>query len=244
MAGASSLTGMMEAESGEPVTARGRATRDRILSCAAELVLSEGFSSLSIDRVRKAASVSGSQMTHYFADKDSLIRAVIHRQTQALLEFHRQPALRGLDTMEDFERWVELTLRYGRRKTPAAAAIPTYGALVGAVGKDDKKTYELLADGYRQWIELLTAGLARMKDRGVLTADADPAQIAAVLISAHQGGNMLLSLANRRPWPDREALMFAMSYLRMFAVDPNDRLHPSPRESGLRGRGPQPRRGP
>jgi AcrR family transcriptional regulator len=224
---------MIEAESEEPITARGRATRDRILSCAAELMLSEGFSSLSIDRVRKAASVSGSQMTHYFVDKDSLIRAVIRRQTQALLDFHRQPALRDLDTLEDFERWVDLTLRFGRRKTPAAAAVPTYGTLVGALGKDDEKTYELLADGYRQWAELLTAGLVRMKDHGVLTADADPVQLAAVLISAHQGGNMLLSLAYGRPWPDRDALVFALSYLRMFAVDPNERLHPSP-ETGLR----------
>src|ERR1700733_4875912 len=72
-----------------PVTQRGRATRDRIVSCAAELVLTQGVSSLSLDRVRQAASVSGSQLSHYFGDKDALIRAVVARQTEILLDFHR-----------------------------------------------------------------------------------------------------------------------------------------------------------
>jgi AcrR family transcriptional regulator len=61
-------------------TVKGRATRDRIVACATELVVRNGFAALSIDHVRKAASVSGSQMTHYFADKDSLVRAIVARQ--------------------------------------------------------------------------------------------------------------------------------------------------------------------
>src|ERR1700755_3286068 len=125
---------MMEAESGEPVTARGRATRDRILSCAAELVLSEGFPSLSIDKVRKAASVSGSQMTHYFTDKNSLLGAIVSRRTQVLLDFHRHPALGDLDTFDDFDRWAELTMRFGRRKK-RVTAVPTFGPLVVELSK-------------------------------------------------------------------------------------------------------------
>ena len=39
-----------------PVTDRGRATRDRIISCAAELLVMEGVSGVSLDRVRQAAS--------------------------------------------------------------------------------------------------------------------------------------------------------------------------------------------
>jgi AcrR family transcriptional regulator len=80
---------MAGSDSDEPfLTAKGRATRDRIIDCATELILSEGFSGLSIDKVRKAASVSGSQMTHYFADKNSLLGAIVSRRTQVLLDFH------------------------------------------------------------------------------------------------------------------------------------------------------------
>jgi AcrR family transcriptional regulator len=78
----------------QSLTLKGRATHDRIVTCATELVLSGGFARLSIDTVRKAASVSGSQMSHYFASRNALIRGVIGRQTQALLDFH--PCVAGL----------------------------------------------------------------------------------------------------------------------------------------------------
>jgi AcrR family transcriptional regulator len=144
-----------------PVTSRGRATRDRILSCAAELFVTEGVSAVSQDRVRQAASVSGSQLSHYFADKDALIRAVIARQTEVLLDFHRQPALNNLDTFEDFEKWAELTLVLSRRRN-RQQALPTYGMLAGQLSKQNEPTRELLADGYRQWRGRVGRGLSRM----------------------------------------------------------------------------------
>ena len=47
------------------------------MKSAAQLILADGLSSLSMANVRKAASVSGSQLAHYFTDKQALIRAVI-----------------------------------------------------------------------------------------------------------------------------------------------------------------------
>jgi AcrR family transcriptional regulator len=69
------------------LTAKGRATRDRIVQVTAELILREGLSTLSMAALRKAASVSGSQLAHYFADKQALIRAVVARQMQVVLDF-------------------------------------------------------------------------------------------------------------------------------------------------------------
>src|ERR1700727_219336 len=195
---------MAGSDSDEPLlTAKGRATRDRIIDCATELVLSKGFSGLSIDNVRKAASVSGSQMTHYFTDKNSLLRAIVSRRTQVLLDFHRQRALRDLDTFEDFERWADLTARFGRRKK-RVTGIPAFGPLIVELSKCDDKTRDLLAQGYQEWSELLTAGLQRMKDRGELVAEANPQQLAWVLMSAHQGGDML-TLAYRPPRPRQKS---------------------------------------
>jgi AcrR family transcriptional regulator len=105
--------------------------------------------------VRQQA-VSGSQMTHYFADKDSLIPAVISHQTQAILDFHRQPALRDLDTLEDFDTWAQLTLRFGRRNR--ARPVPSYGGLCAEIADYDDKTQEILAEGQRQWAETGYAG--------------------------------------------------------------------------------------
>src|ERR1700741_3406415 len=215
------------------LTAKGRATRDRIVQVAAELILSDGLSALNMDALRKAASVSGSQLAHYFTDKRALIRAVVPRQIDVVLDFHRQPKLRALDTFDDFERWVDLNMRYLRRI--GYSGTPTYHALAGQLGKSDTATRETLAAGYRQWIELLELAIQRMKDRRVLVSRADPRKLALAIVSAHQGG-ATLSFTYRAEWPHADAVRFAVNYLRMFATDPDERIPRPPRRP--RGRRP------
>ncbi|HYB39641.1 MAG TPA: TetR/AcrR family transcriptional regulator [Mycobacterium sp.] len=216
------------------LTAKGRATRDRILKAAAELILTQGLSALSTDNLRKAASVSGSQLAHYFSDKQALIRAVIIRQMNVVLDFHRQPKLRALDTFDDFERWADLNIRCLRRI--GYSGTPTYHALAGQLAKSDAATRETLAAGCWQWIKLLEQAIQRMKDHGVLIADADPRQLALVIVSAHQGGGTL-AFTYREDWPHADAVRFAVNYLRMFATDPAERVpRPPPRPRGRRTR--------
>lgn len=203
------------------LTAKGRATRDRIVKVAAELILRDGLSALNMDALRKAASVSGSQLAHYFADKRALIRAVVARQISVVLDFHRQPRLRALDTFDDFERWIDLNMRYLRRI--GYSGTPTYHALAGQLGKSDALTRETLAAGYWQWIELVQQAVQRMRDHGVLVADADPRKLALAIVSAHQGGGTL-SFTYREEWPHADAVRFAVNYLRMFAAEPNERV--------------------
>jgi hypothetical protein len=165
-------------------TVKGRATRERIISCATELVLRDGFAALGIDNVRKA-------------------------------------------TFEDLDRWAELTLKIGRRRK-RRSALPTCAGLAGDVITLDNETRRLLADGYRQCVELLAGGLQRMKDRGQLTDDANPEQLAYLLLSAHQGAD-IRALDRPRRWPDADALDFALSYVGLFAAKAADR---PPRTSG------------
>ena len=214
------------------LTAKGRATRDRIVQVAAELILSDGLSALNMDALRKAASVSGSQLAHYFTDKRALIRAVVARQINVVLDFHRQPKLQALDTFDDFERWIDLNVRYLRRI--GYSGTPTYHALAGQLGKSETATRETLAAGYWQWIELLEQAIQRMKDHRVLGAHADPRELALVIVGAHQGG-ATLSFTYRAEWPHADALRFAVNYLRMFAADPAERIPRRPR----RPRGPR-----
>ncbi len=214
------------------LTAKGRSTRDRIVQAAAELILAEGISAFNMDALRKAASVSGSQLAHYFTDKRELIHAVVARQINVVLDFHRQPKLRTLDTFDDFERWTDLNLRYLRRT--GYSGTPTYHALAGQLGKSDAATRNVLAAGYQQWIMLLEAAIQRMRDRRILVADADPRKLALLIVSAHQGGASL-SFTYRAEWPHADAVRFAVNYLRLFATDPADRVsRPAPRPRGRR----------
>ncbi|HEX4393488.1 MAG TPA: TetR/AcrR family transcriptional regulator [Mycobacterium sp.] len=208
-----------------PVTQRGRATRDRIVGAAAEVLMTEGLTGFSIDQVRQIASVSGSQLSHYFADKDALMHAVIARQIEILLDFHRQPALGDLDTFDDYEQWVELTMQFSRRKL-RAQPVPTFGALAGQLSKHDQHTRELLATGYQRWSAIFRRGLTRMKRNGLLVDSANPAALANVLMSAHEGAT-LLSSAYGATWPDHDALTFALTYLRQFTAHQGDQLSDS-----------------
>jgi AcrR family transcriptional regulator len=210
------------------LTAKGRATRDRIVQAAAQLIVTDGLRAANMENVREAASVSGSQLAHYFADKSALIRAVIRRQIGVVLDFHRQPKLRDLDSFDDFERWIDLNMRYLRQI--GYFGTPTYHGLAAQLAKSDDSTRETLASGYRQWIDLLAQAIQRMKDGGVLGADADPQQLALVIVSAHQGGGTL-AFTYRAEWPHADAVRFAVNYLRMFATDNAERVPRPPRRS-------------
>lgn len=213
------------------MTPKGRATRDRIVEAAARLIVTEGLSASNMENVRKAASVSGSQLGHYFADKAALLRAVIARQIAVVLAFHRQPKLGGLASFDDFERWIDLNMKYLR--SIGYFGTPTYHALAAQLAKSDAATRQALATGYWQWIDLLQAGLQQMKHDGTLTADANPRRLAMIMVSAHQGGGTL-SFTYRAAWPHADAIRFAINYLRGFATDPAERVaHPARR---IRGR--------
>jgi|ERR1700744_1732645 AcrR family transcriptional regulator len=214
------------------LTPKGRATRDRIVQAAAQLIVTEGLSASNMEHVRRAAAVSGSQLAHYFADKSALIRAVVRRQIEVVLDFHRQPSLRDLNSFDDFERWIDLNMRYLRR-IGTSGRTPTYHALTAQLAKSDDTTRATLAVGYQQWIEMLRLAIQRMKDRDVLTADARPRELALVIVSAHQGG-ATLAFTYRAEWPHADATRFAVNYLRMFAADSAERVPRPPRRSRAR----------
>src|SRR6202000_1574401 len=90
------------------LTAKGQATRERILRTAAELILRRGVAGTGIDDVRAAAGVSGSQMTHYFRDKQHLVKDVIAWQMESVLAQHRAPELGELDTFAALRLWADL----------------------------------------------------------------------------------------------------------------------------------------
>lgn len=207
-------------------TAKGRATRERILQSAAQIILDDGLSGLSLDKVRQVASVSGSQLSHYYTDKQALIRAVLERQMEVVLGFHRQPTLGGLGNFDDFERWLDLNMRYLRKI--GYAGTPTYHALAGQLMKSDAQTRRALATGYEQWISQLEQSFQRMLDRGVLVTSADPEALAMVVVAGHQGAGTL-TFAYRQEWPLSDTLRFVVNYLRLFAADPAERVARPPR---------------
>src|ERR1700743_1947856 len=130
---------------GARLTRKGQATKERIVKIAADLIFDRGVAGTSIDDVRKAAGVSGSQMTHYFIDKRSLVRAVVALQADTVLELHRLPVLGELDTFEALDLWGELYI--ARQKRLACQGGCSFGSLAGELAEQDDETRLDLADG-------------------------------------------------------------------------------------------------
>ena len=55
------------------LTAKGLATRERIVAAAAQLMFERGVAGTSTDDVQAAAGISASQLYHYFDDKRALV---------------------------------------------------------------------------------------------------------------------------------------------------------------------------
>nr|CRL68112.1 TetR family transcriptional regulator [Mycolicibacterium komanii] len=220
-----------DASKSRSFTAKGFATREKILRAAADVLLETGLSAFNLDKVRRAASVSGSQLNHYFVDRQDLIRAVIKRQTETVQQFHRQPKVGGLDTFEDWARWADLNMRYLRKIGYRGTA--TYHALAGQLAKSSDNTRQTFAEGYWRWVNLLEDSFARMKNRGLLMKSAEPRQLALMVVSLHQGAG-ILSFAYRQEWPLADATCFIVNYLHLLAKDPALRTLRAPRRLSRR----------
>src|SRR5271166_931450 len=70
------------------LTARGAAMRERIVSAAADLVWARGLGETSLDDVMEKSGASKSQLYHYFADKDALLREAAALEVRRVLGTH------------------------------------------------------------------------------------------------------------------------------------------------------------
>jgi TetR/AcrR family transcriptional regulator, transcriptional repressor for nem operon len=207
-------------DTGEPqrFTPKGRATRERIVGTAAALISRQGVAGTSIDDVRKAAGVSGSQMTHYFRDKRSLVRAVIAMQADVVTNLSQQPGLGKLDSFDAFEQWALLCL--SRQQEDNNRGGSGFGALARELAEADAEIRADLAAGFLRGEELLRRGLQAMRDRCELRPDADPAELASGLLAFLQGG-MLLTQITRDIRHLEGALRSAITLIRSYAASPD-----------------------
>ena len=181
--------------SAQPATLKGRETRERIILAAAELVAEYGVAGTSLEDVRARAHVSKSQLYHYFADRDDLMRAVA-RAASADVVGAQADLFEHLDTIAGLRAWSEalVTLQQIRN---AKGGCPI-GSLAGQLAEQNEGARLELADGLDRWETAIRQGLERMAARGELNPDADPARLAQNTLAAVQGG-LLLTQVRREP---------------------------------------------
>jgi AcrR family transcriptional regulator len=93
------------------LTPKGERTRARIVAAAARLIYERGVAGTTLDDVKTAAEVSGSQMYHYFPDKDELVQAVITHQADVIAGNQRQA---DLGSAEGLQAWRDMVIARAR----------------------------------------------------------------------------------------------------------------------------------
>ncbi|MFD5322268.1 TetR/AcrR family transcriptional regulator [Streptomyces sp. NPDC127098] len=193
-----------------PTTARGHATRRRILDSAADLIQQQGVAAVTLDDVERAAGVGRSQLYHYFDDRDDLIRSVVHATVDAVLTA-QEPLLLEADSLAGIDRWFDAIVANGTRQDPVGGC--AIGSLASQLSGRDELTRQAFVDAFARWEAPLIAGLRRMQESGELRPDADVTELADLTMAAIQGG-LLLAQIRRTPDQLRLALHGARAALR------------------------------
>jgi TetR/AcrR family transcriptional regulator, transcriptional repressor for nem operon len=191
------------------LTGRGMETRQRIVAAAAELMFDGGVAETTLEDIRAAARVSGSQVYHYFEDKQALVRAVIEYQTDAILDY-QEAHLGHLGTMDGLRAWRDLLVDH-QRKLHCRGGCPL-GALGAEVAEIDDAARIAAARGFRRWETKIRDGLRAMHARGDLPASTDPDELALATLAALQGG-LLLTQIQRDTKPLEVALDAILAHI-------------------------------
>ncbi|MEU8735496.1 TetR/AcrR family transcriptional regulator [Streptomyces tendae] len=196
------------------LTERGRATRERILRAAADMMYVRGVALTTLDEVRAASGTSKSQLYRHYPDKDALMRDVVARQAAEVLKLQHQQ-LQRLNSFRGLERWRD-TLIERNALSDGAYGCPL-GSLASELADQDEEVRKAIAQHFATWEGLLGAGLARMKSAGILREEADTGELATGLMAAVQGGYLLAQTAQDVA-PMKIALDMAISHVMTYAA--------------------------
>jgi len=197
--------------SGEPKTGRGRASRERIVERAAELFAERGIAATSVDEVLAAAGAGKGQFYHYFRGRDELAAAAVGFRCAQVVAGLTE-ALGGVSSLAGLEGALWAFAAGFEETGMPGCPIGTLSAEVA--GRNEEARLQAAA-GFDAWERLLAGALERMRERGELRADAEPAVLATGLLASIEGG-MVLAQARRDMASLRVALEAGLARVRTY----------------------------
>jgi AcrR family transcriptional regulator len=170
-------------------TAKGQATRQRIIDGAAAEIRVHGAVATTLDDVMARTGTSKSQLFHYFPrGKEQLLLAVAEQEAARVLS-DQQPHLSQLTSWAAWQRWRDVVVeRY--RKQGQQCPLSTVMSEIGRTPGAHAVTSALI----EQWRGEIEAGVVAMQRQGKISETVDSAKAAAALLAGIQGGvSVLLS---------------------------------------------------
>ncbi|MFJ9759581.1 TetR/AcrR family transcriptional regulator [Streptomyces sp. NPDC101149] len=175
------------------LTAKGKATRQRIVEGAAAVLRERGAALATLDDIMARTGTSKGQLFHYFpAGKDELLVAVAQFEADQVLE-DQQPYLGCLDSWEAWQQWRDVVVE----RYEAQGDECPLGSLFLQIGRSTPGTRAIVIELLRQWQDSLAAGVRALQAAELIPADVDADVRAAALLAAIQGGVSILLSTGR-----------------------------------------------
>lgn len=191
----------------EPKTPRGQTRRAAIVRAAADLMYERGLRGASLEDILHTAGAGKSQLYHYFSSKDEVAAAVLEHQLAQVLEEQRQFRL---ETWSGLRAWFDALLAGQERRGFRGCPV---GSLALEMSGASEELRDRAAEAFLKWELALAEAFEDMRRRRLITADAEPGELAQTTLAAIQGG-YLLSTAERDLRPMARALKLAYTHLR------------------------------
>jgi AcrR family transcriptional regulator len=175
------------------LTAKGAATRARIVEGAAALVREQGVANVGLDDIRAATATSKSQLFHYFPDgkSDLLLAVAQHEADQILAE--QQPLLGDLTSWRKWQAWRR---RISEIYDGQRAGCPL-SALTAQLRFGNPEIQRIVTGLYDRWRDFLADGIRALRASGEIDGSIDPEQSAVSILAAITGGATLLIATDR-----------------------------------------------
>lgn len=165
----------------DSLTRKGEGTRARIIEVAAALIREKGIVGATFDDVKASASVSSSQICHYFNNKDGLVRAVIDRQIEIVLEIQGSA---DLSSLSGARAWRDDLIAVARSNARGGFALASLGA---QLTQSDDLARAQVGVGFGKWRIILSRQLEVVVESLGVSNSLTPDRLAVTLLSTIQG---------------------------------------------------------
>ena len=170
------------------LTAKGRATRQRIIEGTATYLRGDEPGEVTLDDIRAITGTSKGQIFHYFPEgKEELLLEVARYESERVLD-DQQPHLGALTSWAAWERWRDAVVARYR----AQGRNCPLGSLLAQVGGGTPGTAEVVASLLARWQAHVRRGITEMQAAGLVRDGLDAGRVAAAFVAGIQGGVSVL----------------------------------------------------
>jgi AcrR family transcriptional regulator len=166
------------------LTAKGRATRQRIIEGAVTEIRTRGVALTTLEDIMDHTHTSKSQLFHYFpGGKEQLLLAVAAYESQMVID-DQQPHLAALTSWAAWQRWRDVVVdRYRRQGQNCPIAV-----LMSEIGRTTPGAHAVTTELMAKWHGAIAAGIRSMQEQGKIATRVDVDRAAAAMLAGIQGG--------------------------------------------------------